>query len=687
MRWLASLTIGSAAFFGGMGFGRILGPDPSDPNLVPENPYTVLVVVAVYGTAFMVILGLIAVSLRRLAISARARQWQTERALGGTMRRIVASEARLGLRHGILVSGSLVLLGAASRQLLPWFDGHTYLRGGHFELAGLAGILLVVVMCATTTVVVYLVAALTALGASVGADAIPTPARATRSRRLRGRTARLITTCVFVAATAALVWRRLVPMPFDPPSSGAWSRPDYWWSGWAIFVFVVGCVVLVTGAVTATAGVLSRATGRALISRGRGVLLQAGDALARPSTERRLALGTMAIVLGLVTWISGASDINVARTRLTNEVAPLALVRPTAIADQDSQASPPAPGYATETLDPGLVASLSGDDRLLTVPFAYLRTDNQRADDAESTTCDGGSCTEQHWHVDSYAVINPADLARLSPDGLRPLGFTSGVTMQAGHSPFTSAWGAPGPKWLTVDGARYPTYRSPFMAGADVIDASWAQERFGAPPINGLWLQLSHPEGLSPGEQTDKIGAILDEHIGARTDVRRLSFDYGYDGMFTTGGLSVGGVATAIMGLLLGVALVGALAARSARDRRRDLATMAALGASPRVLRMTPVVEMVVTTVSAAVAGVSAGLILAVATTQPLLFAPGAPLSFGDTMWLTRWNAAHISWAPIATAALGAVLLTAIIAAVSAASMARRTPVDELREAIKEGAP
>ncbi|NYI40164.1 FtsX-like permease family protein [Demequina lutea] len=685
MRWLASLTIGIAALLGGLGFGRVMGP-AEDPNM-RDNPYAVLVAVAVYGTFFMVILGVVAVSLRRLAVSARAREWNTERALGGTLRRVVISEARLGLRHGILVSGSLVLLGAAARQLLPWFDGHSYLRGGHFEPAGLAGIVLVFVMCATTTVAVYVVAALAAIGASDGPGAIPASVRPSRLRERAGRALKLVAIALYVVSVAGLIWRRVFPIRWEASPTHWGSAPQYWWVSPAVLVFVLGGVVLVTGAVASMAGLLSRVTGRALISRGRGVLLQAGDALARPSTERRIAVGTMAIVLGLVTWVSGASDISRARNQLADAFLPLAIVTPSVIANQDMQATAPPEGYPTATLDPTLVESLAADTRLIAIPFAYLRADTLSVENPPSITCGGDHCVQQNWRIGTYVVVDPGALTRFSPDGLRPFGFAPGVAMQ-GSGPFliTSAVGSAGPTWLMVDGTRYPIYRSGLNLPASFIDAAWARSRFGEPPVTGLWLKLAHPDGLTAQEQLDTMHAILAAHIGSRTDVAPMTYDYGNYGTSTGGGASAALVGAAIVGLLLGVALVGSLAARSARDRRRELATMAALGASPRTLRLTPVVEMLVTTLSAVVSGVGAGLILAIATTQPTLFAPGAPLSFGDTMWLLHWNASQISWGPIGAVVLAAVLLTTAVAAVFAAAMGRRTPVEQLREAIKEGA-
>ncbi len=605
MKWLPSLTIGAVALFGGMGFGRILGPNPSNPDLMPENPYTVLVVVAVYGTAFMVILGLIAVSLRRLAISARAREWQTERALGGTMRGIVASEARLGLRHGLLVSGPLVLLGAAARQFLPGFDGRAYLSDGHFEPWGVAGIALVGTMCVATTVAVYAVAALTAMSPAAGSDVSAGPERPARARARWGRLLRPAVIVVFGVCTVALVWRRLVPASPRPGGTVQWSSPDYWWATYAAVVFAVGCVVVGVRVVTSVAERLARATGRVLLSRGRGVFLQAGDALTRTTTDRQLALGVMAIVVGLVTWISGAADINVARAHISDDMQPLAIVRPSALVDQiDQQELPRDAGYPTQTLDADVVGALSADDRVVAVPFAYLRTDVQSAQDATATQCSDGVCEEDYRYVDTYAVMTNANLERLAADGLRPLGLSSGVTIQGQQASVTSVWGAPGPTALVVDGTHHPIYRSDLQGPGNFVDAAWAQERFGERPVNGMWLQLSDPGNHTPTERAAAMQRILNEHLRGRADVSPLTFDYGYDGMFSSG-LSAGGVATSALGVLLGVALIGALAARSARDRRRDLATMAALGASPRTLRLSPVVEMVATTAAAVVAGSS----------------------------------------------------------------------------------
>jgi len=686
MKWLAPIVVGIAALGGGYGFGLIMGPDPSDPNLVRGNPYAVLVAVAVYGIFFMAILGLVAGNLRRLAISARAREWQTERALGRTLRSIVASEARLGLRHGAIVSGTLLVAGAASRQFLPWSDGQAYLSGGHFQPSAFAGLALVLVVCVGTTVAVYVIAALTAVGAAGGPGAVPSSVRPSRAPGRWGRVVFLVTAGAYALSTLALLWRRVVPIRWDLAETQSGGAYDYSWVSLAGVVFTLGSVVVVTGAISALAGLISRVAGRVLMSRGRGVFLQAGDALARPSTERHIALGTMAIVLGLVTWISAASDISATRNHLADQFAPLAVVTPSALSDQGTQATAPPEGYPAETLPQNVVAKLTTDKRLVTIPFAYLRAEARGVENSPAVLCGGEPCDRRTWREDTYVVVAADAVARLSPDGLRPFGFAAGVTLQGTGPTLMSAPGSPGPTWLTVDGEKYRIYRSDLNAAANFIDAAWARSRFGELPVTGVWINLAHPEGLTDQQRLDTIDGILDDTIGGDPTVGRLTFSYGYDGTSNSGGGSLGGIAAAGLGLLLSVALIGGLAARSARDRRRDLATMAALGASPRTLRMAPVAEMLVTTLSAAVAGVGAGLVLAILSTHPTLFAPGAPLALGNTLWLVRWNAAQISWGPIGAAVLAAVLLTTAVAAVYAVSMARRTPVDELREALKEGA-
>ena len=480
MKWLAPSVIGVAALLGGLGFGPILGRDPSDPNLVPDNPYAPLLAVAIYGTVFMVILGVIAVSLRRLAVSARARAWQTERALGGTMRRVVGSEALLGLRHGVLVSGALVLSGAAARQALPWLDGQDHFRDRHFQPWMVAILALIFTMCAATTVAVYVIATLAAVGAADASHAVPTSVRPARSPGRGRRAVRVALIGVFALSTAALVWQRIFPEGRGSAINQAAKATDYWWATTAVMIFALSCTVLVTGAVAALADLLSRATGRALLSRGHGALLQAGDALARPSTERRIALGTMAIVVGLVTWISGASDISAARHQIADHLGPLAIITPSSLAHQEAQSAVPPQGYPEATLDPALVTNLEKDDRLVAVPFAYLRAETQVTEGFAASTCGGSPCDAYTWPVETYVVVDSGDLTQVSPDGLRPLGLVPGVTIQAGVALVSDpVWGSPGPTWLTVDGTRYPIYRSALDVPGNVfIDTTWAGSRF-----------------------------------------------------------------------------------------------------------------------------------------------------------------------------------------------------------------
>jgi hypothetical protein len=80
------------------------------------------------------------------------------------------------------------------------------------------------------------------------------------------------------------------------------------------------------------------------------------------------------------------------------------------------------------------------------------------------------------------------------------------------------------------------------------------------------------------------------------------------------------------------------------------------------------------------------GVIAAAIIKHPTLLASGAPFDPGTTAWGFWWNLTHISWGLVAAVALATWFLAVAATAVYGFAVARRTPVDELRIAIKEGA-
>ncbi|MFV0285399.1 MAG: FtsX-like permease family protein, partial [Demequina sp.] len=134
------------------------------------------------------------------------------------------------------------------------------------------------------------------------------------------------------------------------------------------------------------------------------------------------------------------------------------------------------------------------------------------------------------------------------------------------------------------------------------------------------------------------------------------------------------------------VLLAAGVAHASATSRRRDLATFAALGATPRSLRAAPTWEAVVTVGSAAGIGTLLGVGLALAFSNPFLLAPGAPFDAGEIGWHLAHGLTTVPWLVVIGGCVVAVTAAAIVAGWAGRSMATGTPVDELREAQREGA-
>ena len=84
--------------------------------------------------------------------------------------------------------------------------------------------------------------------------------------------------------------------------------------------------------------------------------------------------------------------------------------------------------------------------------------------------------------------------------------------------------------------------------------------------------------------------------------------------------------------------------------------------------------------------GLPLGAVFAAMAKHPTLLVYGAPLDPGETAWGLWWNLAHIAWGQVAGIAAATWVLAVAAATVYGFLVARRTPVDELHEAIKEGA-
>jgi hypothetical protein len=150
----------------------------------------------------------------------------------------------------------------------------------------------------------------------------------------------------------------------------------------------------------------------------------------------------------------------------------------------------------------------------------------------------------------------------------------------------------------------------------------------------------------------------------------------GHDG---AGSSSNSWVAAAVEGGMLFILVIVPMAALSvgvARRRRRDDATLAALGALPRTLRAAVVVEATVVSAFSIAIGLAWGALGHVIATVNF-----ARISLGGVITddYLRWTLSSVAWVPLLMIGAGAVVVFAVSAAIAARALQRRTPVENHR--------
>ncbi|MCB2411497.1 hypothetical protein LGT39_01370, partial [Demequina sp. TTPB684] len=156
-------------------------------------------------------------------------------------------------------------------------------------------------------------------------------------------------------------------------------------------------------------------------------------------------------------------------------------------------------------------------------------------------------------------------------------------------------------------------------------------------------------------------------------------------GVTYSGYSTMGASSTTMLGTLVEVGLVVilvvvpmvALSVGVARRRRRDDATLAALGAAPRTLRTAVVVESTAIAAFSVATGLAWGA-LAHALVTAVNF---ARLSLGGVITdsYLRWTLSSIAWSDILMIGAAAVLVFGATSAVAALALRRRTPVENHR--------
>lgn len=122
---------------------------------------------------------------------------------------------------------------------------------------------------------------------------------------------------------------------------------------------------------------------------------------------------------------------------------------------------------------------------------------------------------------------------------------------------------------------------------------------------------------------------------------------------------------------------MAALSVGVARRRRRDDATLAALGAEPRTLRWAVVIEATAFAIFAGAVGLTWGVM----THAALTMLDRARRSLGGVITDSYLHTAvnSVAWVPLLLIGAATVLVFATSAAIGARALQRRTPVDNLR--------
>ncbi|WP_084075355.1 ABC transporter permease [Demequina sp. NBRC 110052] len=612
---------------------------------------TAFVAVLIAGLFAAFVAGVLGYALRVVGLRHEAAQWRVEMSLGAVREDLVHAQTWQGARHGALAGAGGVTVGLAGVLMLPASSVPSENPFGAWMLALVHGFTLVAITAVAGSLA-YQAAAqrLTAPGRASAPTLLEPPEEdSPQSPRVT-----LILAMMGAAGLGVLSFHRLAPLTApEDPSSGA------------------GLVVAVAGglALVAAYSLLPRPLGygvqRAAASAALGVaalLERAGSrpssglrlgaqALSRRSRLRTLAAALTTLVIAVVAFASTTSALSDARQRAESPYwtyGVLSTVRWDEALD---------PGVVASRLPDAVVQAIVDDPRVIAAPAGLIVTseDDGPIDGTVTVTSAG----------EAMLVVAPEDLAGVGDTGLRPLGFQDGTVTSRGEG--------------ATRVGEADLYRLRSVGLAPLVTRTWAEAAYGDVPVSSVIVWAAEP-----GQSAEATFAMFDDvfaDAGASLDFHVLG---------STGGASSGeaGIVGWLFGspfIMLGVGLVIALAASSARELRREMATLAALGASPRALRAVPMVEAGFGIAAATLVGTVSGAFIATLASHPTLLKPGAPLDLGETLWGWAWQWQHVAWgAPLGIGAVS-LALALLVTAAFGSSMARGTPAQEIRLADKEG--
>jgi len=416
-----------------------------------------------------------------------------------------------------------------------------------------------------------------------------------------------------------------------------------------------------------------RRVARLLPRTGNGALAVSRHTLEsrRPMDMRKLmtsradlgSIAFMAIVLfGYAAW----SSIDRAQNAQASALVFDAVVTP----HDAASAVPSAIGVDRASLDSSVVTSLTADPLLAVVPFGLVTVGPMDADSPVAT----------------ITVVSPADLDRVTPDGARPFGLQDGVLLSPDLEDFSRM--LPAPKGL-IDVSTGTTsatlFHRTWFNASTLATRRWAEAAWGDVPVVGALVTYVGHDLTAAGrleyitEAARRAGADALPAPALRS--ADVSAQRSHQNFLSTS-LAVSSVFVVI------VSGIGAvlLSVRTVKAHRQVRATVAALGATPRSLALSVPIDAGITHAVAFAIGLPLGVIAAAIIKHPTLHTSGAPFDPGTTAWGLWWNLTHSGWGMLAAVAGATWFLSVAATAVYGFAVARRTPVDELTVAIKEGA-
>jgi len=327
-------------------------------------------------------------------------------------------------------------------------------------------------------------------------------------------------------------------------------------------------------------------------------------------------------------------------------------------------------GVDRATIDPAAIATLEADPNLAVVPFGQVTVGPTHGSSPTAT----------------ITLVSPIDMERVTAGGARPLGLEDGVMLSPEPESENLAFPAPRQVIDMATGAGtatalHRTWRGPLT----LATRSWAEAAWGDTSVVGA-LVMYVGEDRPAEEQFDYVAEAA-HLVGADArPVPQLSDEAiamrDSEGTFAVGAFSFMAVFIFSMACIATVLL----SVRTVRRHRQVRATVAALGATPRDLALAVPVDAGITLGVTMAISAPIGVIAMAIGKVPNLFTLGAPLDLGNTAWGLWWNLTHVGWGLVGAVVVGTWVLAVAATTIYGFRAARRTPVDELREAIKEGA-